>query len=388
MTPRTSSAGGSAQALRRLSPVDVVIAGGGTGGHTSPGLAVAALLRERSRTCAWIGSRSGIEAQRVPQSGIPYIAISTGKLRRYWAWQNVADLLVNVPAGTLSVLRILRTLRPRVVFGTGGFVALPVVLGAALLRVPVVLHEQTAVPGLANRIGARFARRIAVTFPDRAGRLPAARVVVTGNPLRPELRAGSRSSAIARFQLDPVVPLVYVTGGAQGAHRINRVVGDALASLTEQAQLIHQCGENPATGDRRWLEDRRAALPPALARRYTVVPYIGAELAGIYAAAALVVARAGAGTVNECCQLGVPALYVPLPGTRGDEQTENARIVERVGGAVVLPQSMLTTERLVREIRALLADPAGLKQMGEHARTLAVPDAAERIVALLWDFCP
>ena len=388
MTPRTSSAGGSAQALRRLSPVDVVIAGGGTGGHTSPGLAVAALLRERSRTCVWIGSRSGIEAQRVPQSGIPYIAISTGKLRRYWAWQNVADLLVNVPAGTLSVLRILRTLRPRVVFGTGGFVALPVVLGAALLRVPVVLHEQTAVPGLANRIGARFARRIAVTFPDRAGRLPAARVVVTGNPLRPELRAGSRSSAIARFQLDPVVPLVYVTGGAQGAHRINRVVGDALASITEQAQLIHQCGENPATGDRRWLEDRRAALPPALARRYTVVPYIGAELAGIYAAAALVVARAGAGTVNECCQLGVPALYVPLPGTRGDEQTENARIVERVGGAVVLPQSMLTTERLVREIRALLADPAGLKQMGEHARTLAVPDAAERIVALLWDFCP
>ena len=387
MTPRTSSAGGSAEALRRLTPVDVVIAGGGTGGHTSPGLAVAALLRERSRTCAWIGSRSGIEAQRVPQSGIPYIAISTGKLRRYWAWQNVADLLVNVPAGTLSVLRILRTLRPRVVFGTGGFVALPVVFGAALLRLPVVLHEQTAVPGLANRIGARFARRIAVTFPDRAGRLPAARVVVTGNPLRPELRAGSRSSAIARFQLEPTVPLVYVTGGAQGAHRINRVVGDALASLAEQAQLIHQCGENPATGDRQWLEDRRAALPPALARRYTVVPYIGAELAGIYAAAALVVARAGAGTVNECCQLGVPALYVPLPGTRGDEQTENARIVERVGGAVVLPQSMLTTERLVREIRALLADPAGLKQMGEHARTLAVPDAAERIVALLWDFC-
>ncbi len=387
MTPRTSSAGGSAEALRRLTPVDVVIAGGGTGGHTSPGLAVAALLSERSRTCAWIGSRSGIEAQRVPQSGIPYIAISTGKLRRYWAWQNVADLLVNVPAGTLSVLRILRTLRPRVVFGTGGFVALPVVFGAALLRVPVVLHEQTAVPGLANRIGARFARRIAVTFPDRAARLPAARVVVTGNPLRPELRAGSRSSAIARFQLEPVVPLVYVTGGAQGAHRINRVVGDALASLAEQAQLIHQCGENPATGDRQWLEDRRAALPPALARRYTVVPYIGAELAGIYAAAALVVARAGAGTVNECCQLGVPALYVPLPGTRGDEQTENARIVERVGGAVVLPQSMLTTERLVREVRALLADPAGLKQMGEHARTLAVPDAAERIVALLWDFC-
>jgi len=387
VTPRTSSAGGSAEALRRLTPIDVVIAGGGTGGHTSPGLAVAALLRERSRTCAWIGSHSGIEAQRVPRSGIPYVAISTGKLRRYWAWQNVADLVVNVPAGMLNALRILRALRPRVVFGTGGFVALPVMFGAALLRVPVVLHEQTAVPGLANRLGARFARRIAVTFPDKAGCFPASRVVVTGNPLRPELRAGSRSSAIARFQLDPAVPLVYVTGGAQGAHRINRVVGEALLSLVGQAQLIHQCGDNPATGDRQWLEERRTALPTGLAHRYTVVPYVGDELAGIYAAAALVVARAGAGTVNECCQLGVPALYVPLPGTRGDEQTENARLVERVGGAVVLPQSVLTAERLVREVQKLLADPAALKQMGEHARTLAVPDAAERIVAVLTEFC-
>ena len=151
--------------------------------------------------------------------------------------------------------------------------------------------------------------------------------------------------------------------------------------------MIHQCGDNAATGDRRWLEEHRAALPPSLARRYTVVPYVGAELAEIYAAAALVVARAGAGTVNECCQLGVPALYIPLPGTSGDEQMENARLVERAGGAVVLPQSMLTTERLEREVQALVADPARLKQMGEHARSIGIPDAAERIVAVLTELC-
>ena len=370
-----------------MSTVDVVIAGGGTGGHTSPGLAVAALLRERAISCAWIGSRSGTEAQRVPQTGIPYVAIATGKLRRYWAWQNVGDLAVNVPTGMLGAFRAMRALRPRVVFGTGGFVALPVMFAAAVSRVPIVLHEQTAVPGLANRIGARFARRIAVTFPDKAGRFPASRVVVTGNPLRPELRSGSRSSAIARFRLDPAVPLVYVTGGALGAHRINRVVGEALPALLAHVQMIHQCGDNAATGDRQWLEERRAALPPSLARRYTVVPYVSAELAEIYAATALAVARAGAGTVNECCQLGVPALYIPLPGTSGDEQTENARLVERAGGAVVLPQSMLTAERLEREMRALVGDPARLKQMGEHARTLGVPDAAERIVAVLTEFC-
>jgi UDP-N-acetylglucosamine--N-acetylmuramyl-(pentapeptide) pyrophosphoryl-undecaprenol N-acetylglucosamine transferase len=319
----------------------------------------------------------------VPESGIPYIAISTGKLRRSWAWQNVTDLLVNVPTGLLEAVRALRALHPRVVFGTGGFVALPVMLGAALLRVPIVLHEQTAVPGLANRIGARFASRIAVTFPGSADTFPASRVTVTGNPLRPELRTGSRSSAIARFQLDPALPLVYITGGALGARHINQVVGEALIPLLEHAQVIHQCGENSTTGDRIWLEARRAALPAGLARRYTVVPYVGAELAEIYATATLVVARAGAGTVNECCQLGMPALYVPLPGARGDEQTANARLVERAGGAVLVPQAMLTPDLLVRRVQILLADPAKLKQMGEQARILAIPDAAERLVALL-----
>ncbi|MBI4270875.1 MAG: undecaprenyldiphospho-muramoylpentapeptide beta-N-acetylglucosaminyltransferase [Candidatus Rokubacteria bacterium] len=361
----------------------ILITGGGTGGHTSPGLAVAALLAARGIGCAWIGSRAGVEARRAPEAGIPYFAIPTGKLRRAWAWRNVPDLAVNVPAGVLAAWRLLRRLRPRVVFATGGFVAVPVVLAAAAARIPIVVHEQTAVPGLANRLSARFARRIAVTYPDEARRFPTARVVVTGNPLRPELRGGTPADAAARFGLDVTLPLVYVTGGAQGAQRINRAVGEALPSLLELTQVIHQCGDNAATGDRAWLEARWAALPEGLRRRYAVVPYVTGALAGIYAAAALVISRAGAGTVNECCQLGLPALYVPLPGARGDEQTANARLVERAGGAVVLPQAELTPARLCAEVRALLAGPARLKEMGERARALAVPDAAERLVALL-----
>ena len=361
----------------------IVIAGGGTGGHTSPGLAVAALLRSRNVPCAWIGSRSGVEATLVPQHGIPYHVIPTGKLRRYWAWQNIWDLAIRVPTGLGRAWRLLGRLRPHAVFATGGFVALPVVLAAALARVPVVIHEQTAIPGLANRIAARFARRIAVTFPGTPSPFPAPKVVRTGNPLRPELRSGSRAAAMSRFALDPAVPLLYVTGGAQGAHAINRAVGAILTPLLEQAQVIHQCGANPVTGDRWWLEGQRDHLPSALARRYTVVPYVGAELADIYAAASLLLGRAGAGTVNECCQLGVPALFVPLPGASGDEQTANARTVERAGGCAVLPQSTLTPVRLLTEVRALLTDGARLKEMSERARTLAVPDAAERIVKLL-----
>ncbi len=363
--------------------VDVVLAGGGTGGHTSPGLAVAARLAARGVGCAWIGSRGGIEARRAPEAGIPYHAIPTGKLRRAVTWRNLVDLFVNVPAGVVAAFRALGRLEPRVVFASGGYVAVPVMLAAAARGIPIVLHEQTLVPGLANRLGARLARRVAVTFAESARHFPTRKVVVTGNPLRPELRGGSPARAAGRFGLDPAVPLVYVTGGAQGAQRVNRAVGAGLAHLLEHAQVIHQCGDNPVTGDHAWLEARRAALAPPLARRYTIVPYVGAELADVYATAALVVSRAGAGTVNECCQLGLPALYIPLPGTRGDEQTANARLVERAGGATVLPQSDLTPERLVAEVKALLADPRRLKEMGERARRLAVPDAAERLVALL-----
>jgi UDP-N-acetylglucosamine--N-acetylmuramyl-(pentapeptide) pyrophosphoryl-undecaprenol N-acetylglucosamine transferase len=346
---------------------------------------VGALLRERGLACAWIGSRTGVEARVVPERGFAYHAIPTGKLRRYWAWANLADLAVNVPAGTARALALLRRLRPRVVFATGGFVALPVVMAAALARVPVVIHEQTAVPGLANRIAARIARRIAVTFAGGAAGLPAARVVVTGNPVRPELRAGSRADTIERFRLDPALPLVYVTGGAQGAQRINRAVGAMAERLLARAAVVHQCGDNPATGDAAWLEGVRARLPDALARRYTIVRYVGAELAGLYATASLVIGRAGAGTVNECCQLGVPALYIPLPGASGDEQTANARLVAEAGGCAILPQAQLTPDVLLDRVLALLADPARLKEMGERARTLAVPDAAERIVRVLLD---
>ena len=363
----------------------IVIAGGGTGGHTSPGLAVAALLRERGIGCAWIGSHTGLEARRAPEAGIPYYAIPTGKLRRAWAWQNVPDVVVNTPAGVVAAWRLLRRLRPRAVFATGGFVALPVALAARLARVPLIVHEQTSVPGLANRIAARLATRVVVTFADSARLFGAADVALTGNPLRPELRRGERQDAIARFRLDPALPLVYVTGGAQGAHAINRAVGEILEPLLAQAQVIHQCGDNAATGDHAWLTARRSALPPALAARYTLIPWVGNELAGIYAAAALVVGRAGAGTVNECCQLGVPALYIPLPGTRGDEQTANARLVGRAQGCSILPQPGMTPTLLLERIQSLLADPARLKDMGERARTVAVPDAAERLVTVLLD---
>jgi len=319
----------------------------------------------------------------VPDAGIPFHPIATGKLRRYWTWQNLTDLAVNVPAGIWQAWRQLGQIGPDLVFATGGFVALPVVAGAAARRIPVVIHEQTTVPGLANRLAARVASRIAVTFPETAAHFSRARCVVTGNPFREELRRGSRERGFEQFGLDPAAPLIYVTGGALGAHRINRLVGDALPALLGVTQVIHQAGAHPATGDREWLDARRAALPASLRERYRSVSYIDAELGDVYAAARLVVGRAGAGTVNECCQLALPALYIPLPGARGDEQMANARLVEAAGGCVVLPEPALTAESLVAAITDVLAAPGRLKELGEHAHRLARADAAQRIADLL-----
>ena len=363
----------------------IVIAGGGTGGHTSAALAVAATLRggDGDTDIHWIGSRRGVEAARAHEAGVTFHPIATGKLRRYWDRRNVSDLLVNVPTGFLQSWRLLRRLRPALVFATGGFVSVPPALAARALGIPLVVHEQTSVPGLANRLTGRWAARIAVSFPDRRGIFPPGRVVLTGNPLRAGLREGRREAAFARFGFDPNLPLVYVTGGAQGSHRINRTVGEALAQLLPSCQILHQCGDNLETGDHLWLQDKARGLPSGLGQRFAVRPWVGEELRDVYAAAALVVGRSGAGTVNECCQLGVPAVFIPLPGTSGDEQTANARLVAEAGGAVVLPQSELWPETLTGIVLGLLGDRPALSVMGERARSLAMPDAAERLVRLI-----
>ena len=360
-----------------------VITGGGTGGHTSPGLAVAEALRARGHRCVWIGSRDGVEARAVPAAGIDFVAIPTGKLRRAWDRRNVTDLAFKVPAGVVAAWRALGRIRPYAIFATGGFVAVPVVAAAAVRKIPSVIHEQTAAPGLANRLSAPLATRVAVTYAESAHHFPADKVVVTGNPVRQALRTGSRAQAVARYNFDAALPIVYVTGGAQGAHRINRVVGEAMPALLEHMQIVHQCGSNPTTGDHAWLLERRAALPETLAVRYVITPFVGPELPDLFAAAALVIGRSGAGTVNECCQLGVAALYVPLPGTRGDEQTANARLVERVGGAEVLPQPSLTPAALTERVTALVNDLPRIREMSERAMTLGIADAAERIADVL-----
>ena len=232
-------------------------------------------------------------------------------------------------------------------------------------------------------MAARFARRVALTFPLTSGDFPAERPVLTGNPLRPELAGGSREAGCRLLGFDPAQPVVYFTGGSQGSHKLNRTPGAVLAPMLEHTQLVHQCGDHPTTGDRAWLEAAAAQLPAALTRRYALRPYIGAELRDIFAAAELVVGRSGAGTVNECCQLDARALYVPLPGTSGDEQTANARPGRGGGRRRALAADLAHAGAAPGGRDAPSRRPAELARMGERARALAVPGTPPTRIARL-----
>lgn len=369
----------------------IIITGGGTGGHVSPAVAVIEELREQS--AAWggalallyIGSKGGAEGEIITAMGIEYVSVPTGKLRRYLSWRTPADM-VRIPIGVAAALRHVRRFRPDVIFSTGGFVSVPTVVAGWLQRVPVLVHEQTALVGLANRIAARFASMVAISYESSRNYFAKARrVALTGNPVRQIVFGGDATQGYTRFGLDNSVPLIYVTGGAQGSHLLNKAVAAALPDLLSSAAIVHQCGNGPDGNgaDLRKLQAQREALTATEQTRYAVLPFVREEIADIYAAAKLVVGRSGAGTVNELAALGKPAILVPLASSAEGEQMRNAEMMRDAGGAVILPEAELTGDTLSAMVSELLADPARLSAMGAAARKLAHPHAAEEIVAIL-----
>ena len=338
----------------------------------------------------YVGSAGGVEARLAREAGIEFVGVQSGKLRRskrflgLFSRRNFADAL-RVPVGIGQAMGAVRRFRPDVVLATGGYVSVPPVIAAGLLGRPVLIHEQTVQVGLANRIAARFARRIALTFEGALADLPPrlrAKAFVTGNPVRAAVFAGDRERAVGRFGFsseDDALPTVYVTGGAQGAHILNRAVESVLPELLSECRLIHQCGPP----DQDHLQQMARGLPPELGRRYFVTGFVGEEIGDVYALADLIVGRSGAGTVTEAAALGKPALFIPLVPTGGDEQTRNARRSADAGAAVILTNADLDGPRLGTEIAALLQDPERRARMGAAARTLARPEAARDLALAL-----
>lgn len=365
--------------------VRLVIAGGGTGGHVLPAFAVLGELHQRgvAADVTWIGSSDGHEREAARDAGIPFVAIPTGKLRRYLSLRNLTDA-GRIPLGVAAARRALGKAKPQVILSTGGFVSVPTVIAARGIA-PVVTHEQTAIVGLANRINARFADVLAISHEET---LPEARrvhrnVSVTGNPVRTVLTEGSRERGLAWLGFTDELPVLYVTGGARGASPLNQRVAATLTQMLEQWQLLHQTGPASANNDAAQLAAQRAELPERLQCRYKIVEFIRDELPDVYAAVDLIVGRAGAGTVAELALVGKPAVLIPLPGAGGDEQARNAQVLVNAGGAVLLLQEDATPERLLAECVAILGDPERHLRMGRAAQSVAQPRAAANLADIV-----
>ena len=373
--------------------VFAMISGGGTAGHVVPGLAVAEALVERGHDRAsvhYVGSERGVERTMVPAAGFSLTVLPGRGIQRRLTFANVAAVAGLLRAIARAV-RLVRHERPAVLLALGGYASVPAALAAALWRVPIVVAEQNAVPGAANRLVARLAKASAVSFPNTD--LP--RAVVTGNPVRREVRmlsaAGVRSDARASVGLEGEDDRVLIVafGGSLGARRIN----DAILALADTWQARDDVALRHVIGDRDWagsaervsalrdeLARRRRAHEPAL--RYDAVRYEH-DMPTVYAAADLIVCRSGASTVAELAVAGVPSVLVPLPNAPGDHQTANARAMVAAGGATLLADSQATPERVGETLDILVRDRGSRDNMANGARSLARPDAAERVADLI-----
>lgn len=372
--PPAGASAPAAAALAAAPPAAVVIAGGGTGGHLFPGIAIAEEIRARlpEARVLFISSGNPFERRALDRAGFPLEAIAVEGLKGRGVWRQ-SRALARLPGAVLHAGRLLKAFRPVLVVGLGSYAAAPVVAAAWLRRLPIVLCEQNARPGLANRLLSRLAERIYTGF-ERTESLDPRKVLWTGNPLRREIvQAASDRAAWPPPASCPERFTVFVIGGSQGAHAVNRAVLDALPRLSgaERLFFVHQTG--PA--DEAWV--REAYREAKIAGR---VQAFFDDMAAHYRQADLIVCRAGASTVAEVTALGKAALFIPFPHAADDHQRLNARRLAEQGAAEWIDEGELDGRRLAERILRHAGDPRALRAMAERAWALGRPDAARRIV--------
>lgn len=316
----------------------IVLTGGGTAGHVTPNIALLPRLQEEGYQVEYIGSYHGMEKGLVQKAGLSYHGISSGKLRRYFSLKNATDVL-RVAKGYFEALFLLKRLRPNLVFSKGGFVSVPVVLAAKTLHIPAIIHESDMTPGLANRIAMRGAVKVCCNFPETLKYLPKDKAVLTGSPIRQELLHGDPSRAYAFTGFSHDKPVLLIIGGSLGSVFINRAVRGSLDQLLDQYQIIHLCGKGNLDAS---LDNREG---------YRQYEYISEELPDLFAAASLIVSRAGANAICELLSLRKPNILIPLSAaaSRGD-QILNARSFEKQGFSYVIEEEACNEESLAKAI--------------------------------------
>lgn len=322
----------------------IILTGGGTAGHVTPNIALLPRLKELGYDIHYIGSYTGIEKELIEQFQIPYHGISSGKLRRYFSLQNFTDPF-RVLKGFREASRLIKVLKPDVIFSKGGFVSVPVVMAGKKHHVPTIIHESDLTPGLANKLSIPSATKVCCNFPETLEHLPEDKAVLTGSPIRQELLSGSKTAALELCGLTPDKPVILIVGGSLGSVAVNNSVRAILPELLKDFHVIHLCGKGK-------VDDSLKEV-----KGYVQFEYIKQELRDIFALTDIVISRAGANAICELLALRKPNLLIPLSAnaSRGD-QILNARSFERQGFSMVLEEEELSNQVLLDAIRKLYAE--------------------------------
>lgn len=347
----------------------IVMTGGGTAGHVTPNIALMPALQEANYEITYIGSYNGMEKELIEAQKIPYIGISSGKLRRYFDWKNFSDPF-KVLKGYGQAISTLKKIKPDIVFSKGGFVSVPVVLAAKHCHIPAIIHESDITPGLANRIAIRGAKKVCCNFPETMKYLPAEKAVLTGSPIRRELFSGNAQASVKYCGFpNHEKPVILVVGGSSGAKVINDTVRKILPELLEQFYIIHLCGKGN-------LDDSLKGIIG-----YAQFEYARAELTDMFALADLAISRAGANSICELLALHKPNILIPLSAaaSRGD-QILNAKSFEKQGFSYVIEEEHLTEQLLLEAVIKVYAN----RQKYIDAMTGNGPmDSIDKIIKLI-----
>lgn len=358
----------------------IILTGGGTGGHLIPLVTVAKKIKEKVPDCdfLFIGPDGKLERDIMEQAGIRKKKVMVGKLRRYFSFQNFVDIF-KIPIGIIQALFHLLAYMPDAIFSKGGYASLPVVLAGWIYRVPVLIHESDANPGLANSVLAKFSKRVAVSYPQAEIYFPADQVVLTGNPVRDNIDKGSAQKAREMFSLTDTKKVIFVMGGSQGARFINSRIINILPKLLQKYQIIHQTGENNFEEIKHLAASEAGIKVGHGGEGYHPVPFIGEEIKDIFAVTDLVISRAGANSISEIAANAKPSILIPLENSANNHQRMNAYAIAKSGGCVVLEENNLGEHMLLEKIEEIIDNEELRAKLVQNIKPFYHADATERI---------
>jgi UDP-N-acetylglucosamine--N-acetylmuramyl-(pentapeptide) pyrophosphoryl-undecaprenol N-acetylglucosamine transferase len=358
----------------------ILFAGGGTAGHLMPILSIVSELKEVAKDkkipleFLLITTNDGFGVRLAEEANISYKTIFFGKIRRYWSWKNIIDIF-KMPIGFIQAFWQVYAFMPDIIFGKGGYASAPTVIAGWICRIPIIIHESDATPGLANRFLSHFARRIALGFPSAGKKFSEEKVILTGNPIRKEILKGDKERAKLVFSLEENLPVILIIGGSQGSQIINETILETLFSLLENYQIIHQCGIKNYEEMRKKVEE----LNVHRLNRFHLYPFLKENLKDAYAAADLIISRAGATAVAEIITVGKPSILIPLSSSAGNHQAKNAYYYSKFGAAIRMSEKNFKPRLLIRKVEEIFAKPHLRREMTLRARKLATPNTARKI---------